>query len=191
MGKSRVKFILFLVGVGSSGVIALVGVLLLSQFIAYFQEGADPASIFRGHALVLPVAEDARWGAPRHTGGAFPSIAEQEAILSAYWLAWEALARGYETKNIADFKTYWSGDAYMQAVAGVKLDYPQTLDHTSHTLHLEFFSDDGSVVAFEDENFTLIHEIKGNFITMQASASIVMTSDQGFWRIRTLLLKYE
>lgn len=191
MGKSRVKFGLFLVGISVSAVIALVGMLLLSQFIVYFQEGADPASIFRGHTLVLPAADDARWLTPTHIRGAAPSTAEQEAILSAYWLAWESLARAYETKNLADFKTYWSGDAYTQVVAGVDLDHPQMLDHTSHALRLTFFSDDGSVVAFEDGSFTLIREIKGNIITVQASASIVMTSDQGFWRIRTLILKYE
>lgn len=189
--KARVKFMIFL----GALVIAVPGVVisvsLVAQFVAYFQQGADPASIFHGHALIIPEAESARWANISQMDGTAPSLPQQEEIISAYWLAWEALGRAQQTDDLSDLPTYWAGSAYTQVVAGMPAEAVQLQSHSGHTLHLSFFSADGSVAAFEDRNFSLVMSIHGISHSVDATASVVMTLDQGFWRIRQIEVRYQ
>lgn len=188
--KNRLKFLLFLVGLGGMIPLALLGVRLIAQFITYFQQGADPASIFHGHALVIPAPEDARWLSFEDVTGVMPTQGQQEELLSAYWMAWQALSRAHQTGDITDLATYWAGAAYDQAQAAVNSAQRRAFIHTAHQLKLTFFSEDGSIAAFEDTGFTWEQTPNSGPVTLSASAAVVMTLDQGFWRIRQITLTF-
>lgn len=183
--KSRLKFAIFVGGLMMVIPLSLIGVSLLAQFITYFQQGADPASIFRGHALLITDAAEMHWLSVGDYTGETPTRSEQEEIVAAYWLAWEALIQAQRTGDTSDMATYWSGMAYDQALAGMNQSMMQ--DHTGHRLKLVFFSDDGSVVSFRDVSFTIVQPT----IPLTVSAQVVMTLDQGFWRVRAITLEYQ
>jgi hypothetical protein len=187
-GKSRFKFVLFVLGLVMVVPVGLAAVALLSQFVVSFNQGADPASIFRGHSLALPAADDAEWSSVSDGDGVKPSVAQQEEILTAYWLAWEAVGRAYHTGDTSDLATYWAGGAYEQVLAGNTP--PSTLSHTGHHLHLTYFSSDRSVVSFRDEAFTVTRKIDDYTVSTQASATVVMTLDLGFWRVRSIMVSF-
>ncbi len=181
--KAQLKFGVFVAAVIVAIPAAALAVALLTQFVAAFQQGANPASIFHGHTLHLPAAAEARW---LSVDGAALSPAEQEEILAAYWAAWEAFARAQTTGDTSDLLTYWAGPAYQQALAGMAS--PRAITHHGHHLRLTFLSDDGSVVAFDDAPFSLTED---SSTALTASASVVMTLDQGFWRVRVMTLRYD
>jgi hypothetical protein len=174
----------------------LLGVRLLSLFVVSFQQGADPASIFQGHKLTLPLPEQARWRSveiPPPPSRA-PSQSQREEILAAYWYAWESLQRAYETGKTSDLLTAWSGKAYEQAVAAIQSMPPKArikqVDR-NHQLFLHFFSDDSTVAMLDDEAFIIEQTVNGQTIKITASAQVVMTLDNGYWRIRYLVMTQE
>ncbi len=188
--KSRVKFTLFVAGIAILTLVTAAGISLLSGFIAYFQQGADPASIFRGHTLVVPQSDQARWLTVDAVEGKLPSQAQQEEVIAAYWLAWEALGRAHETGDTSDLLTYWAGAAYDHALVSINPDLPRAYAHAGHKLTMRFFSEDGSVTTFQDDGFSITQQSGGVEFTLHASALVVMTLDQGFWRIRQITLDY-
>jgi hypothetical protein len=188
MSKVHAKFLFFLLGIAVAVPLVVLLISLIGQFLAYFQQGANPASIFRGHELVIPKREEARWLPFEGYDGAEPSQVEQDEILAGYRDAWLALTRAHETGDTTDLLTYWAGDAYRQVLSAVNPKQPMQQKDTGHRLRLTFFSDDGSIVAFEDDNFTLQQTIGKDTLKLTASASVIMTLDNGFWRIRTLVL---
>lgn len=192
--KARMKFALFLLALLVALPATAVGLSLLTQFVAAFQQGADPASIFRGHQLIIPDIAEARWislYARGNAGGIPPKRSEREEIIAAYWEAWVALDRAYQTGDTSDLATYWAGSAYDQAYAGIQPGQAILQTHMGHKLRLVYFSADGSVAAFDDHAFTLTHTLHDRVITLSVSASVVMTLDQGFWRVRQMTLHYD
>jgi len=188
--KARLKFGIFVIGVFVTVPISVMAVSLMAQFITHFQQGADPASIFRGHTLTLPGPDQARWEAFGADIAWQPSRPEQEEIITAYWLAWEALNRAYETGDISDLATYWSGAAYEHAIMAIDPQDRFMQTHSGHVLHLTFFSDDASLVVFSDPEFMLTRLLKNVSVSLRASADVIMTLDNGFWRVRSITLDY-
>lgn len=189
--KTKVKFLFFIIGVMLLVPASMATVTLFAEFIAYFQQGADPASIFRGHSLILPDADAMQWIDLGDDVASQPTRAEQEEILAAYWAAWQGLVRAHLTDDTSDLATYWAGDAYQQAIMGFDEAFSRMMTHTGHRLSLIFFSDDGSVVAFSDVDLTLTQTIDDIVLTLQVSADVVMTLDQGNWRVRSITLYYD
>ena len=189
MSKARVKFLIFVGGVAGLLLFAAVGFYLLTNFIASFQQGADPASIFNGVALILPERAEARWLPDANDLPRRPSDAQREELLAAYWAAWRALARARETGDLSDLATYWAGPAYDQIVLDSDTRW-QPAD-ARHRLRLTFFSDDQTVAALEDRDFVLTLRQGEDTITVMASADVILTLDNGYWRIRWLTLRYE
>lgn len=190
MNKSQIKFGLFVVGLVMAMVMGFVGFRLLTKFVGAFNEGADPASIFKGHILVVPDPAQVVWVTTSPEQGRLPSQAQLEEIISAYWLAWESVGRAHLTDDLRDLKTYWAGSAYTQILSGIDPEVRTNFVTHNHKLYLNYFSDDGSVVVFDDESFFLRRTIKDHDLSLQASAQIVMTLDQGFWRIRRITIDY-
>ncbi len=188
--KARLKFGVFVIGVLVAVPLSVAAVSLLAQFITHFQQGADPASIFRGHTLTLPATDEARWDVFAADVARQPSRPEQEEIITAYWLAWEALIRAHQTGDTSDLTTYWSGAAYEQGEMAIDPERPFFQTHTGHVLQLTFFSEDASVAAFSDIEFMLTMEAGHTPIEVTASAQVVMTLDNGFWRVRSITLTY-
>lgn len=188
MNKSRVKFLIFLAGVAGLGVFAAVGFYLLTNFIASFQQGADPASIFNGATLNLPERSEARWLPGEVELPREPSDAQREEILAAYWGAWYALARANETGDLSDLPTYWASPAYDQIIIDPEAVWLPS--DSRHRIRLTFFSDDKTVAALEDVGFRFTLSRGDESVSTLGTASIVMTLDSGYWRIRWITLHY-
>ncbi len=189
MSKRQIKFSIFVGGLLTGIVVAAVGFNVLSNFIASFQQGADPASIFHGAALNLPDRTEARWLPDMVELPVQPSPAQREEILAAYWAAWQALERAYQTGDTSDLLTYWAGTAYEQIAALHFGGLVQSDDR--HRLALRFFSDDRTIAALEDRDFRLHLTVGDRAMTIPVNASVVMTLDNGYWRIRLMTIRYE
>jgi len=108
MTKTRTKMLIALLFTPILVALLLGVFLALSQFLSYFQQGADPASIFRGHELIIPEEEQAIWLSTAPLRGISPSRSQQEELISAYWQGWITLSRAYETGLPDDLSTYWA-----------------------------------------------------------------------------------
>ena len=186
MSKNRLKQLIALGGVVVGIPILLLLFLAMSNFIASFNQGADPASIFRGHALVIPDPDDARYVPNEDFTGRVPTQAQREELLSAYWRGWEALARANVTGDLADLPTYWAGSALTFARDALASDSLVVEDTSGHKLRLTYLSGDGSLATLVDEAFTMQTPLG----VLTATATITLTLDNGFWRIRQLRLDY-
>jgi hypothetical protein len=179
MSKNRIKLAIFLAAVPVALLVLLLIFRALGGLIALFNTGANPASIFRGAELTLPQAGQARWIPDTGDTGNTMSDAQREAVLAAYWGGWAALARAYKTGLRTDLATYWAGGAYDG------LDLSGSGESAGHKLRLRYFSDDGTVAALDDVGFTLDPALE-----IYASASVVMTLDSGYWRIRSITIQF-
>lgn len=189
MSKTRAKMLIFLVALPVAGAMALLGLRGVAEFMAAFQQGANPASIFRGAQLIIPAADEARWLPDAPDTIAAPSDAERDELIAAYWQAWRALERAYETGLADDLPTYWAGAAFTQIWLADAHELRQT--DSGHKLQLTFFSDDGTIAGFDDVDFQLTQSVDGNAIVAQATASVVMTQDNGYWRVRQITIGFE
>lgn len=183
--RTRIKF---LVAISMTPVLVGIGLAMiygLSQFMASFQQGADPASIFRGNVLLIPERTQAQWRSTAPPQGIAPSKAQQEELIAAYWEAWQALSRAYQTGLSKDLNTYWALPALERVQAAI--DPENTLAHETsrHQLRLLFFSDDRSVAQVQDEFILTQGEI-----VLAGKANITLTLDNGRWRIRLIEVGY-
>jgi len=188
--KSQVKFAIFVAVSLMVIPITFIGVTLLTEFVTFFRIGADPASIFRGHTLTIPEPEEAQWLSFSPLLTSTPTRLESEEILSAYWLAWDSITRAQLTDDTSDIPTYFAGTAFDHIMASLESESFPLIDHHHHELQLGFFSIDKSVLSLQD-NFTWETEINDKPMQLQAQATVTMTLDNGFWRIRTLSIDYE
>lgn len=190
MSKTTTKFIIFLIILAVAIPVGLLSITMLTQFVSYFQQGADPASIFHGHELVIPSADQARWLPDTFTEDVRISRSQREELISGYYRAWDAVSRAHETGDPTDLPTYWAGDALEQIRVSIDPEATLIQLHEQHRLQLTFFSDDGSVATLNDIGFHLIQTRDDVTIQTTVNASVVMTLDNGFWRIRLITLSY-
>ncbi len=182
MSKTQSKLLIAIGGLVFLGPVLLVALYLMSDFLASFNQGADPASIFHGHQLVLPQPEEARYIPSVNRQGKVPTRAERNELISAYWAAWSALTRAQETGLADDLATYWAGPALGFARNAETQPYATA----EHKLQLRYLSPDGSLATLTDVRFTLTTAD----LSVTATAEVVMTLDNGFWRIRLIELNY-
>lgn len=183
MSKTRTKL---LIALALSPVLLLIVILLVfgfSQFLAYFQQGADPASVFRGNTLIIPSEEEAIWLSTAPEQGIAPSKAQQDELIAAYWGAWQALSRAYETGLTEDLSTYWALPILSEIEIAITSSFPLSYQTEQHQLQITYFSDDRSIAALNDSFIVQKDEIR-----LSAIAHSILSLDNGRWRIRLLQL---
>lgn len=190
MTKARVKLLIFVIAVASFVPLGIIGFRAMSDFLSEFQRGANPASIFHGYSLVVPESDQARWLVDGLDTGTVPSRVQRDEIIASYVEAWGALNHALESGNVDDLPTYWAGAPLNQARTAVDTDDPIEQTDSHHRLRLQFFSDDGSIVAFDDLSFILTQTRDSQITELLVTAHVVMTLDNGFWRIRLLNINY-
>jgi hypothetical protein len=189
MNKIYLKFAFFVVGILGGVVAGALAVWAVSQFVLAFNQGADPASIFYGAVLIIPKDEQVLWLPDAISTGTKPSHSQRDEVIAAYWQAWLAVSRAQLTGDTSDLSTYWAGNAFKQISVDPKHHIQQT--DIGHKLNLTFFSDDGTVVAFDDHDFSLKQQVQTVTLNITVSASVVMTLDNGYWRVRILTMHYQ
>lgn len=200
MAKARVKlaiafFLLILATLTALGAVAGV-----ARLLAYFNSGADPATIFLAVPTV-PVDLKARvtWlpDLPSAAEGRALEPYLRERIAGAYLYSWAQWGISYELKRPYGLKTYFSPpalDAVTLAVTStVAAGWQVHQSNLHHTLALAFYSDDGSLVAFTDHNAHLVQQVMntdGSLVDVRETTNVydvVMRLDDGTWRIRDLV----
>lgn len=186
--KNQAKLVLFLLVALVSLPIAWFGLRAFASFITYFNQGADPASIFRGNVLRLPQNQQARWLDFHIIQGELPTSAQREELLAAYWGAWQAYERAIQTDNASDLATYWASAAYERTLVALGAGARQ-LSTDQHHLRLRFFSRDGSVAQIESLFRLRYTDDQRVQHTLRLNAILTLSLDKGFWRIHQLSLK--
>jgi hypothetical protein len=200
IGKSRLKFT---IAVGVGGLI-LVGVLALiaglGRLLAYFSTGADPAGIFQLVPTVpVDLPDRVVWldDLPSAAEGSVMAPYTRDQIAGAYLHAWTQLNISYELNKPYGLKTYFSApalDAASSAITStVAAGWQIRQNNLHHALALAFFSDDGAVVAFTDQNAHVVQQIlgdEGELVEVIESTNrydVVMRLEDGNWRIRDMV----
>lgn len=200
MVKARVKLAIAFLLLSLSTLAALGAAAGVARLLAYFNRGADPATIF----LAVPAApvdlqDRVTWlpDLPSAAAGRALEPYLRERIASAYLYGWAQLGISYELQRAYGLKTYFSPPALAAATLAVTstaaAGWQVYQSNLHHTLELAFYSDDGSLVAFTDRNAHLVQQIMnrdGSLVDVRETTNIydvVMRLDDGAWRIRDLV----
>lgn len=204
IAKSRLKFMIA-VGVALTIVVGVLATLMLmGRLLAYFNTGADRASIFQLVPTVpVDLSDRVTWLPDEPSVAAGRAIAPytRDQIAGAYLLAWAQLGISYELGQPYGLKTYFSPptlDAMQSAITStVAAGWQIRQSNLSHTLRLTFLSDDGSIAAFTDHNAHLVQQLLGAegeltaVIESNSVYDVVMRLEDGNWRIRDLVRRGE
>lgn len=185
-----------LVAVGALLVAALVGVLVLRQAgaaVLRAASGADPTSAFNA---VPPAPTELRraisWLPDPARDGREMEPATRAAVTDAYARALAALDRAGRGDHSAPLAEYFSGPALAAAleVADASDRAPTDTRHLRHDLRLDFYSDDGSIVALGVPHVDLERAIgadgAGAVVTSTERWRLVMLLEDGNWRVQQL-----
>lgn len=200
MAKARVKlaiafFLIIMVTLTALGAVAGV-----ARLLAYFNSGADPATIFLTvPAVPIDLKERVTWlpDLPSAAEGRALETYQRERIASAYLYAWAQLGISYELKRPYGLKTYFAAPALDAATLAltstVAAGWQVHQSNLHHTLELAFYTDDGFLVAFTDRNAHLVQQVMnhdGSLVDVRETTNVydvVMRLDDGEWRIRDLV----
>ncbi|MCB0011621.1 MAG: cellulase family glycosylhydrolase [Anaerolineales bacterium] len=195
MSKNRLKLILWAI----IGLLLLAGSLLTvraaSQFLAFFQTGADPASALNIVPNKPPDLQVAlTWLPDDADTGREMEPYTRTLIESAYLRAWLQWNISYLRGEPYGLETYFVGPALAAVEESIANTHEQgwSLSQTdmAHELRLHFYHADGSVVSFTAENVQVVRFIRdhtGRLISYDetvATYDVVMMLEDGNWRVR-------
>ena len=169
-----------------------------SRLLAYFQQGADPASalnIVPNKPLDWPV--EVTWRADRIDSQRQIEPLARSQIEAAYIRAWLQWTFSYQKEAPFGLSTFFTGPALAEIGEAVTNAAMQDLvvEHIAirHDLEITFYSADGSLIAFTDHAATIaqtIHDKDGNPVYRGEDAAVydvVMYLEEGRWKVRHLL----
>ncbi len=195
MSKTRLKltiwFILTILAFGG----VFFAIQQVARLVAYFQEGADPASALN---IVPNVPPDLKvrltWLPDDPDTGREMEPFTRTQIQSAYLRAWLQWNISYLRGEPYGLTTYFVGPALeavnesVTSVAAQGWRVEQT--DLSHELQLHLYSADGSIVSFTDHNARVVQLVRNETGQLVATAEttatfdVVMFLEDGNWRVR-------
>lgn len=192
----RVRFVKQITAAVLALAVAAAGVLALRQIdaaIVRSSQGADPASAFH-EAVKAPVEllqvmpwlpDPPRDGRPMEPG-------TRQSITEAYASAWSALDRASRGDPGAPIDEYLSGPAQQAAHQAMEdaRRQPLSISQLQQALELTFYSDDGSVVAFNVPEAEIVRIVGiGDTAVVVPTVEflqVVMLLEDGNWRVQQL-----
>ncbi|MCB8945325.1 MAG: hypothetical protein H6658_16380 [Ardenticatenaceae bacterium] len=195
MSKTRLKLLLwFILGLTA---IALILTLInrVAGLLAYFQEGADPASALN---IVPNVPPDLQvrldWLPDDPDTGRTLEPHTRTQIESAYLRAWLQWNISYLRGEPYGLETYFVGPALQAVTEAIEATHQQgwSLAQTDleHQLQLHLYSADGSIAAFTAHDVLLaqvLRDASGAPVlteVTQADYDVVMMVEDGTWHVR-------
>ncbi len=176
-----------------SAVGGLAVVRQLGDAVLRSASGADPTSAF--NAIPPAPAElrgAIRWLPDAHDGGRAMEPLTRTGITDAYARALAALDRAGRGDATAPLDDYFSGPALAAArdAAAATDRAPTETIHLRHDLRLDFYSDDGSIVAAAVPRADIERTVGGELATTtfvsQEEWRLVMLLEDGNWRVLQL-----
>jgi hypothetical protein len=173
--------------------VAIAGLLVVRQLadvVLRASTGADPASIFN-EPIQAPVEllEVIEWQPDPPRDGRRLEPTARDRITESYAQAWSSLDRSGRGDPEAPIDVYFSGPALEAAREASGSGAAVALVQLDHQLELQFYSDDGQVVALEvgARMVRLIGEGEQQIVVPSTERfDVVMLLEDGNWRIQQL-----
>jgi hypothetical protein len=195
MHRGRFKSLIAIAVIALFIFISLVSVRGLFSLFSYFSEAAEPVSPLNLVPDIPPeTLFDLEWlPDDRDTGRVMEPFTRRQ-IESAYIRAWLQLNLSYARQEPYGLKTYFVGpalEAVTENVAQLAANgWEIKQSNRGHQLQLNFYSADGSIVAFTDHNVELTQTITDvdGFVVYEGMITgeydVVMFLEDGNWRVR-------
>lgn len=170
------------VGLLVIGMAAAVGA---ARLLAYFQQGADPASalnIVPNKPLDWPV--ELEWLPDGANSGRELEPFTRAQVEAAYIRAWLQLTFSYQKGEPFGLGTYFSGAALQAVEAATTSDLSLEQIATRHQLALNLYSADGSLVAFTDHVATVAQILPNSYSEEVGMYDVVMFLEDDHWKVR-------
>ena len=184
---AQLKRLIWSVLVPAALLVTVVGLQSISSLYSYFQRARVVESALnltqprRAEAGVLLWRPDATTSARRME--AFT----REAITSDYLLGFEELTYSLFTGDAAGLRSYFQEGALTDAQLAASSPLRSKFVDWDHQLELHFYAPDGATVAFTDTyryaQGALVGGDLGDVRIAQRRADVVMTLDDGTWRV--------
>lgn len=194
ISKHRLKLLLWLILSLVFGGIVYAVVAGVAALAAYFQQGADPAQALN---IVPNKPPDLYvklvWKPDDPDTGREMEPLTRRLIEGAYLRAWLQWNISHLRGQPYGLRTYFVGptlDNVSETVRRVANDgWHMTQVDTEHTLTLHFYSADGSIASFTDENINIVQILEDEagiqrLHEMTATYDVVMFLEDGNWRVR-------
>ncbi len=195
MRTTQLKLIILVCLLGLALALALFIVGGAANLLAYFERGAEPASALNIVPNVPPNLHVAlAWDADDPAVGRTMEPYVRSQIESAYIRAWLQWNLSYLKGRPHGLSTYFTGPALAETEAAVEriTDAGLRVEQADlvHRLKLHFYSADGVMVAFSDQDTHVAQVIRqraGGVVAAEeshADYAVVMLLEDGHWRIR-------
>ncbi len=185
MTRHRFKTVIWVamaIGLLVIGMAAAVGA---ARLLAYFQQGADPASalnIVPNKPLDWPV--ELAWLPDDENSGRELEPFTRAQIEAAYIRAWLQLTFSYQKGEPFGLGTYFTGAALGAVEAATESGLEMEQIATRHSLELHLYSADGSIVAFTDHAATVAQILPAGYSEEVGTYDVVMFLEEGQWKVR-------
>lgn len=200
MLKHRAKLLIWVALLPIAVMVVIGAIVGLGAIVVYVGTGADPAAALQ----VIPVVpgdtdKRVKWQddapAMRALRTMEPPIREQ--IAGSYLRAWAQWNISYNLRRPYGLATYFSGPALQVATEAVtstvESGWRIKQSDLHHTLQLSFYSDDGSIVAFSDQEARVIQSLTppesgaASIVETNSVYDVLMLLEDGNWRVRHLV----
>jgi hypothetical protein len=150
----------------------------VAAFLASFQQGADPASVYNaiptGEERDVPVTWAMGWEIEQAERD------QLEAVYLAVWYRWNV---ANQTGSPADLASAFTGPALAFAQEGIAAGVPIEQRDLAHHLTLTFYSADKSIATFTD--VVQIERMLPSTVTRtEERYEVLLTLEDGLWRVR-------
>lgn len=195
MSKQTLKLFLWLIlSLGAMGIV-WVAIAGLSNILAYFQQGADPATALN----ILPNAPPdlflkLEWLPDAPNSGRVLDAYNRQQVEIAYEWAWAQWNISYLRKAPYGIATYFTEPALKAVRQSITDAAKQGLQinqvNTSHQLRVNFYSADGNLLSLTDEAAdisSIIRDASGTVIfagDTRATYDMILLQQEGRWQIR-------
>jgi hypothetical protein len=185
MSRQRFKAFVWVAMAVTLLMIGMAGTVGAARLLAYFKQGADPASalnIVPNKPLDWPV-EIAWLPASANSGRELEPFTRTQ-IEAAYIRAWLQLTFSYQKGEPFGLGTYFTGPALQAVEAATLSDLQLEQIATRHLLELTLYSADGNIIAFTDHAATVAQILPNSYSEEIGAYDVVMFLEEGQWKVR-------
>ncbi len=186
--------------VSAAIVVGLIAIVFagLGKTIAYFKTGADNGEVYVINTNILKDHHPAvTWQEDQIVDGRIVNDYMRGDLEKAYIEAWYVVNMSFANKDASHLEDYFAGKALEWIREEVTDSSAFTLRQTelNHNLQLNHFTLDNQLAAFSDQGVKVVKKIlddQGELIYEEENTfdyEVVMTLDDGRWRIRHLVKK--